>query len=339
LKKRLFLYLKSGGSTLDKKLLRLCAVLLLTLAVLALLNAVCGLIPVSLSHLLMGTLSAREQAVIYFIRMPRFVFGAVAGAALSLSGAVLQGVFGNPLADPGILGVSGGACLGAVLALLSGLCLQFAFLLPLGAFAGALAAIFAVNLLGRSHGERGGDTVLLLGGVAIGLFCGALTSGLLSFAPPQIMQQYFFWTLGTLSGSSWRQLPLLPFMGIFMIILMLLGRPLNLLSLGEEQALAAGLDVFVWRRRILLLVSFLTALAVCLVGNISFVGLIVPHLTRRFTGPDHRRLLPASAAMGAVVLVACDFAGRVLFPFGELRTGIVTALLGAPYFLFLLRRH
>jgi iron complex transport system permease protein len=325
---------------LDKKLLRLCLALLLVLAVLALLDAGCGLIPVSLSHLVTGTLTAQEQAVIYFIRMPRFVFGAAAGAALSLSGAVLQGVFGNPLADPGILGVSGGACLGAVLALLSGFCLQYAFLLPLGAFIGALAAIAAVNLLGRRSGEaHGGDTVLLLGGVAIGLFCGALTSGLLSFAPPQIMQQYFFWTLGTLSGSSWRQLPLLPVMAIFMMILMLLGRPLNLLSLGEEQALAAGLDVFVWRRRILLLVSFLTALAVCLVGNISFVGLIVPHLTRRFTGPDHRMLLPASAVMGAVILVACDFAGRVLFPFGELRTGIVTALLGAPYFLFLLRRH
>jgi iron complex transport system permease protein len=325
---------------LDKKLLRLCLVLLFVLAVLALLNAACGLIPVSLSHLVTGSLTAQEQAVIYFIRMPRFVFGAAAGAALSLSGAVLQGIFGNPLADPGILGVSGGACLGAVLALLSGFCLQYAFLLPMGAFLGALAAIAAVNLLGsRSAHEHGGDTVLLLGGVAIGLFCGALTSGLLSFAPPQIMQQYFFWTLGTLSGSSWRQLPLLPVMAIFMVVLMLLGRPLNLLSLGEEQALAAGLDVFVWRRRILLLVSFLTALAVCLVGNISFVGLIVPHLTRRFTGPDHRILLPASAVMGAVVLVACDFAGRVLFPFGELRTGIVTALLGAPYFLFLLRRR
>ena len=325
---------------MDKKLLRLCLVLLFVLAVLALLNAACGLIPVSLSHLVTGSLTAQEQAAIYFIRMPRFVFGAAAGAALSLSGAVLQGVFGNPLADPGILGVSGGACLGAVLALLSGFCLQYAFLLPMGAFLGALAAIAAVNLLGRrSAHEHGGDTVLLLGGGAIGLFCGALTSGLLSFAPPQIMQQYFFWTLGTLSGSSWRQLPLLPVMAIFMVVLMLLGRPLNLLSLGEEQALAAGLDVFVWRRRILLLVSFLTALAVCLVGNISFVGLIVPHLTRRFTGPDHRILLPASAVMGAVVLVACDFAGRVLFPFGELRTGIVTALLGAPYFLFLLRRR
>ncbi len=299
-------------------------------------SVLCGLLPVSPAHLLTGTLTPQETSVVWFIRLPRFVCGAAAGAALALAGAVLQGLFGNPLADPGLLGVSGGACLGAVLALLSGFSLRYAFVLPLGAFCGALAATGAVSLLARRARPGGEGTALLLGGVAIGLFCGALTAGLLSFAPPQIMQQYFFWTLGTLSGSSWKLLPLLPVMAVLMSGLLFLGRPLNLLSFGDEQALAAGMEVSCWRRRILLGISLLTALAVCLAGNISFVGLIVPHLTRRFTGPDHRRLLPAAALFGAVALTGCDFIGRVIFPFGEVRTGVVTALLGAPYFLFLL---
>ncbi len=294
----------------------------------------CGLIPVDPLHVLEGALTAREEMVLLVVRLPRFFFGAFVGAALAVSGAALQGLFGNPLADPGLLGVSSGASLGAVIVLFTGLPLLSSFFLPLGAFSGSLAAVGAVGLLARKSLEESTGT-LLLGGVAISLLCGALSTGLLSFAPPSVMQQYFFWTLGSLSGSSWRQaILLLPMLGL-MAALSLWGRQLNILSLGEEQALAVGMDVRFWRGLILVATALLTSLAVCLGGNIGFVGLIVPHMCRFAVGADHRRLLPCSALAGALFLAFSDLLGRCI-PFGEVRTGVMTALIGAPYFLYLL---
>ena len=298
-----------------------------------------GLIPVSPLRLAMGQLSPLEQKVLWQLRLPRLLMSLGAGAALSLSGTVLQGVFGNPLVDPGILGVSGGASLGAVLSLCLGLAGQHYFWLPMGAFGGALGTMLLVAMLGRSR-TLGSRERLLLSGVAVSLFCGALTTGLLSVAPDAVMRQYFFWTLGSLASVTWQQVELLlPPMLLLCAAACLLGRQLDVLSLGEEQALAVGLDASRWRRLLLTGTALLMALAVCGTGNIGFVGLCVPHMLRLVLGPGHRLLLPASAVGGALFLTFCDCLGRLLVPGMEIRTGIVTALFGAPYFLYLLRKR
>lgn len=318
---------------------KLLGILLVALVPVCLMALVTGQVPVSLPHLLTGGLTPLEQNVVWNLRLPRLLLGLGTGAALAASGAALQGLFGNPLADPGILGVSGGASLGAVILLLTGLPARQYLFLPLGAFAGAALASLLVGILGRSENDRE-QVRLLLAGVAVSLFCGALTAGLLSFAPDAIMRQYFFWTLGNLGVGTWQQVAvLLPLLLVVLLILCLWGRPLNLLSLGEEQALALGLDAPRWRKQVLGWVSLLMGLAVCAGGNIGFVGLIIPHMLRLLTGPDHRSLLPLSALGGALFLVLCDSLGRALLPGGEIRVGIVTALFGAPYFLWLLRRR
>ena len=318
---------------------KLLGILLVALVPVCLMGLVTGQVPVSLVHLLTGRLTPLEQNVVWNLRLPRLLLGLGTGAALAASGAALQGLFGNPLADPGILGVSGGASLGAVILLLTGLPARQYLFLPLGAFAGAALASLLVGILGRSENDRE-QVRLLLAGVAVSLFCGALTAGLLSFAPDAIMRQYFFWTLGNLGVGTWQQAAvLLPLLLVVLLVLCLWGRPLNLLSLGEEQSLSLGLDAPRWRKQVLGWVSLLMGLAVCAGGNIGFVGLIIPHMLRLLTGPDHRSLLPLSALGGALFLVLCDSMGRALLPGGEIRVGIVTALFGAPYFLWLLRRR
>lgn len=309
------------------------ALLLVPVCLMALFS---GQVPVSPLGLFQGGWTPLEVNVLWNLRLPRLLLGLGTGAALGASGTALQGIFGNPLADPGILGVTGGASLGAVLLLLTGLPQKAYWFLPLGAFAGATLASLLVGILG----SRGHDRVkLLLSGVAVSLFCGALTSGLLSFAPDAVMRQYFFWTLGNLGVGTWQQVRWLlpPLFGV-LGILCLWGRQLNVLSLGEEQALSLGMDAPFWRKLFLGWLSLLMGLAVCAGGNIGFVGLLVPHCLCLLTGPDHRSLLPLSALGGGIFLVFCDTLGRLLLPGGEIRVGIVTALFGAPYFLWLLCR-
>ena len=297
-----------------------------------------GAVPLSIGELLTGKLTARQRAVFLYIRLPRTIVGLLAGGALGISGAVLQGVFSNPLADPGIMGVSGGAALGAVLAIVTGMSTQYFLAVPIMAFLGALGAVTFTIILAWHKGKIP-STALLLAGVAVSIFFGALTSGLLTFAPDKTMHQYLFWMVGGLDYRSWEHIYLAgPFILMGMTILCFSGRHLNILSLGDAEAQTLGMAVARYRLIYLVLVAFVTAAAVCISGDIGFVGLIIPHIIRMLLGGDNRKVLPYSALTGAVFLVFCDTLGRMLFSPLEIRVGIMTAVLGAPYFLYLLRK-
>lgn len=328
--------------------LTLLAVLLLIIVIVSL---HVGTIPVPISggissiltavgiHAELGPpLTEEQQAVLWFIRLPRILVGIMVGAALALAGAVMQGVFSNPLADPGVMGVSAGASLGAVLAISTGLTSAGMFYMPLFAFVGAFCSVVLTISLTMRDGKVQTMT-LLLAGVAVSMLLGAFTSGILTFINEYRLREFLFWMVGGLDYRRWEHVALAigPITSGF-IILCLLARHLNVLVLGDTEARALGLPVMFYRLLFLFLASFITATAVCVSGSIGFVGLIVPHIMRILVGPDHRLLLPASALAGAVFLVFCDTLGRVILAPSEIRVGIMTALLGAPYFLYLLRR-
>lgn len=281
----------------------------------------------------------REQlAVIWFIRMPRMLVGVLVGAALGISGAVMQGIFSNPLADPGIIGISAGAATGAVLAIATGAAAQSMFTMPAFAFCGSLCAVTLTVFLASRNGKIPVMT-LLLAGVAVGMLLGAVTSGILTFMNEQKLQQYLFWMVGGLDYRRWEHVYLAAgpvCLGIGIILL--LARHLNVLVLGETEARSVGMPVMYFRMGLLLVASMTTATSVCVSGSIGFVGLVMPHMMRLLLGPDHRILLPASALGGALFLVICDSLGRVVLAPAEVRVGIMTALLGTPYFLYLLRK-
>lgn len=289
--------------------------------------------------LLDNTAFTNEQmAVVWFIRMPRLLVGLLVGAALGVAGAVMQGVFSNPLADPGLIGVSSGAAAGAVLCIALTLQAVSMYNLPAFAFCGSIFAVCLTVFLAMRNGKIPIMT-LLLAGVAVGLFLGALTSGVLTFVQGQKLQEYLFWSVGGLDYRRWEhvQLAVGP-IGLGIFIMLLLARHLNILSLGEAEAKAVGMNVMAYRMGLLLVAAMTTATSVCVSGNIGFVGLVMPHMMRLLLGPDHRILLPASALAGAMFLIFCDALGRVVLPPAEVKVGIMTALLGTPYFLFLLRK-
>lgn len=289
--------------------------------------------------LLDNTAFTNEQmAVVWFIRMPRLLVGLLVGAALGVAGAVMQGVFSNPLADPGLIGVSSGAAAGAVLCIALNLQAVNMYTLPAFAFCGSILAVCLTVFLAMRNGKIPVMT-LLLAGVAVGLFLGALTSGVLTFVQGQKLQEYLFWSVGGLDYRRWEhvQLAVGP-IGLGIFIMLLLARHLNILSLGEAEAKAVGMNVMAYRMGLLLVAAMTTATSVCVSGNIGFVGLVMPHMMRLLLGPDHRILLPASALAGAMFLIFCDALGRVVLPPAEVKVGIMTALLGTPYFLFLLRK-
>jgi iron complex transport system permease protein len=282
--------------------------------------------------------NAEFQAVVWNIRLPRVLVGVLVGAALGVSGAVLQGVFGNPLADPGIIGVSSGASFGAVVAIALGLTSSSMLIMPVFALVGAIVAVCITVLLSMSRGKIPVMT-LLLSGVAVSMLMGALTSGILTSMSEYRVREYLFWMVGGLDYRRWEHVYLAvgPIL-IGLIVLCLLARHLNVLVLGEQEARAVGVPVVALRLLFLFIAAATTAMAVCVSGTIGFVGLIVPHIMRIIIGPEHRWLLPGSALAGALFLVFCDTLGRMIFAPTEIRVGIMTALVGAPYFLYLLRK-
>ena len=282
---------------------------------------------------------SREQlAVIWYIRLPRMLVGVLVGAALGISGAVMQGIFSNPLADPGLIGISSGAATGAVLSIALGAASGSMFAMPAFAFCGSICAVCLTVFLAMRNGKIPVMT-LLLAGVAVGMLLGAITSGLLTFMNEQKLQQYLFWMVGGLDYRRWEHVYLA--VGPVLcgsVIMCMLARHLNILVLGETEAKAVGMPVTAFRMGLLFVAAMTTATSVCVSGNIGFVGLVIPHMMRMLIGPDHRVLLPASALGGAAFLVFCDSLGRIIMPPAEVRVGIMTAFLGTPYFLYLLRR-
>lgn len=274
--------------------------------------------------------------ILFDIRLPRVLLGGAVGALLATAGAGLQGLFRNPLADPYLLGVSGGAALGSVLGFLLGVAQ------PPAAVAGAVLSLGAVLFLARGDGRGGAPaaTLMVLAGAALHAF----TSSILAFVLSQTRRQeglgILFWLLGSLEAPSYgRLVPLLALTAMVLGALFALAPTLNLLSLGDDPARALGLDPSKVRWGFLLLTAAATGLAVTLNGVIPFVGLVVPHAARLLAGFDNRRVLPLSAFLGAVLVVGADLAGRTVRAPEEIPVGVVTALVGAPFFLILLRRE
>lgn len=289
-----------------------------------------------------GDLTRRDISVVWQLRFPRTLLGALVGAALAMSGAALQSLFNNPLADPGIIGVTGGATTGAVAVIVvvgpvaSDTVTTWA--VPLGAFLAGLAVTALIYALARP-GRATGTSKMLLVGIALGAACAALTGFFTYIADDTELQTLVFWQMGSLSSINWTQLAaMLPVAAAGIAILVFNTRNLDVLALGERQAQHLGVNVRASRLAIIVAAALLAGGSVAFVGSIGFVGLVVPHIVRQLVGPAHRVLLPLSAIFGACLIVASDCAARTLNPPSEVPLGLFTAAVGAPFFLYLVVR-
>lgn len=281
-----------------------------------------------------------EQAIVASIRLPRIALALTVGAALGVAGAVMQGLFRNPMADPGIIGVSTGGALGAVAAIATGAQAAFALALPAMSFAGATGALALVYAV-AAVGGRFSMSVLLLSGVAVSAFIAAIISAIILFTENlEAQRDMLFWLAGGLDASRWSEVRLsLPFVLFGIAVAAALARDLNLLMVSEDEARALGVRVGLTRNALLLAASLITGTAVAFSGAIAFVGLIVPHALRLVIGADHRALIPLSALGGGVFMLAADTLARLVIAPAEVSVGIITALVGAPFFLALLIRN
>ncbi|MBF9019367.1 iron chelate uptake ABC transporter family permease subunit [Rhodobacterales bacterium HKCCA1058] len=290
----------------------------------------------SLAALFGGTGDA-VSLVMQEIRLPRALLAIMVGISLGLSGAALQGYLRNPLAEPGLIGVSSSAALGAVVTLQTGLAAQMMFALP---FFGLFGAGVAVVLLLLLAGPRGGSLTLILAGIAISALAAALTSLILNLSPnPFATSEIVFWMLGSLADRSFSHITIaLPFMVLGWILILSTSRGLDALILGEDAAASLGINLTRLRWVLVLGVAACTGAATSVVGAIGFVGLVVPHILRPFVGARPSRLLPASALGGAALVLAADIAARIILPDRDLKLGVVMAIIGAPVFLHLIYR-
>ncbi|RJX18919.1 MAG: iron ABC transporter permease [Desulfobulbus sp.] len=329
----------SDPASITRRLLLIVPVLAVVLAAAMLVGASFGSSGVSMSELFRFMRGQGGDSVaatiIWEIRFPRVILAAVTGATLALGGLVFQALLRNPLAEPYILGVSGGSAIGAIIALLAGLA-PFPGM-AMAAFAGSMLVLGLVLLLGTGR-SRSRRESLLLGGVMVNALCGAIIMFLISLARNTQVQHVLFWLMGDFSMFSREQLPLLLAVAPSFVVIYFLARPMNLLLLGRENAAAMGIDVRTVSNLLLIATTFMVSVVVCHSGLIGFVGLVVPHILRLVVGPDHRLLAPASILGGASYMILCDLLARSLPTGGEMPVGIVTALVGAPLFIFLLWR-
>ena len=277
-----------------------------------------------------------ERAIILSLRFPRALLAGLVGAGLSVSGAILQALLRNPLADPYILGVSSGAAVGAIAAIMMGLSTASSGL-PLVSFVGALLTIIVVFYFGRQEGKIHPNT-LLLAGVIISSFLSALIMFFISISQKEELRTIIFWLMGDFSFSNYHSVRVIfPYVLLGFLFLYFQARPLNLILTGEEGALQMGVDVEKLKMICYVSASLITAASVSVCGLIGFVGLIVPHSVRLIFGPDHRLLIPSSALVGASFLIASDTLARSLLAPIELPVGVITAAFGGPFFIYLLR--
>jgi iron complex transport system permease protein len=320
--------------------------LAILLPVAALVSITVGTVDISLldglAALTGSSINSQTHTILIDIRLPRILLAIAVGAVLASTGAVMQGLFRNPLADPSLIGVSSGASVGASLMIVtaggfikSGALLGLS-LVAVGAFVGGFAATLLVYRLATS-GIGTSVTTMLLAGIAIGALAGALNSLLSYFSDNDMLRQISLWQMGNLSGASWTKVIV---MGAVALLLMGLfpreSKALNALLLGESEARHLGIDVQRVKRRLIVLTALGVGVSVALAGLVGFVGLIMPHIVRLAIGPDHRWLVPASALAGATLLLIADSLARIVVIPAELPTGILTALLGAPFFVALL---
>jgi len=279
------------------------------------------------------------ESTLWVVRFPRIVMGLVVGAALAVAGAVMQAIFGNPLAEPGVVGVSSGAAVGAAASIVFGFTLFGGWGTAVLAFAGALLATLLVYVMSRANG-RTEVVTLLLTGIAINAFAGAALAFLLFVADTASREQITFWQLGSLNGSRWQEVLIVAIVTVIgLVIALFLARRYDLLALGERNARHLGVNVEALRIGSIVLVALLTGVAVAFCGIIAFVGLVVPHIIRMAIGPSHRALIIASAVGGGALIVYADLLARTLVQGADLPIGMLTSLIGGPFFFYLLYRQ
>ncbi|MEM1301154.1 MAG: iron ABC transporter permease [Pseudomonadota bacterium] len=293
-----------------------------------------------------GEASVRDITIIWDIRMPRTATAALVGAALAVSGAVMQGLFRNPLADPGLIGVSAGAGFGAVAAIVLGGALPLAiqaaagfYLVPFAAFIGGWVSTIVLYKV-ATRGGRTSVATMLLAGIALGALTGALTGIIVYYATDDQLRDLTFWGLGSVAGATWPKFwTAAPLIVAALVVAPFLARALNALALGESAAAHLGIDVQRMKRIAILTVAGSVGASVAVTGGIGFIGIVVPHLLRLLQGPDHRGLLMNSALLGAVMLLFADCIARTVIAPAEMPIGIITAVLGGPFFLWILLRN
>jgi len=279
------------------------------------------------------------ESTLWVVRFPRIAMALVVGAALAVAGAVMQAIFGNPLAEPGVVGVSSGAALGAAIAIVVGISALGDGAIALFAFVGGLLATLLVYFVSRANG-RTEVVTLLLTGIAVNAFAGAGLAFLLFIADSGSREQIVFWQLGSLNGSRWSEVLIVALVtAVGLTAAIVLARPFDLLALGERNARHLGVNVERLRIVSIVIVALLTGVAVAFVGIIAFVGLVVPHAMRMAIGPAHRPLIVASAIGGGVLLVLSDLLARSVVAGGDLPIGLLTSLVGGPFFFYLLFRQ
>lgn len=328
---------------------RLGLVLALLVAVVVA-NAAIGAVAIAPGHVVqsllhrlgafdMAEIAAGQALVLWSIRLPRLVVGMLVGAGLAVAGALMQAVFRNPLAEPGLTGISAGAAVAAAAVIVLGHAVAGGFSLPAVAFAGALVAFCAVFGIARSAGPAQALT-LILAGVAVNAIAWSLLGYLTFISDDTQLRNLTFWTMGSLGGATWPMVPpLLILVGGGILVACRLGGLLNLYQLGEAEAGHLGVDAGRLRLGAMALAALIVGACIAVSGQINFLGLVVPHLVRLWQGPDHRRLLPMAALVGALLILSADLVARTIIAPAELPIGLVTAFIGAPFFVYLLVRQ
>ncbi len=314
-------------------------ILAVTLVAVAVVAVMLGTIRFGVNESLGALFGRGDETTLFVIRelrLPRVVLAALIGAGLGMSGVALQGVLRNPLAEPYLLGVSGGAAVGAVVAMSLGVALA---LMPIAAFGGALAAVFIALTVARATHTRGDPRVLVMAGVVVGAFANAAIMVLMANAEASTVRNAVWWMMGSAANATWTQNAWLAlYLALGGGVLVALGRSIDALALGEDSAAGLGIDVERTTRALYLTASLVAASTVAAAGLVGFVGLVVPHIARRLGATGHRALLMSSALVGATLVIAADVLARVALPPAELPLGAVTAVLGVPFFLVMLRR-